>query len=55
MELNAVKMDQVLSNLAKGVTSQEESAQLLVLTPGLRLSTTQAAKVLKAECGIHTQ
>ena len=41
----AVKMDQVLSITSKGVTPQEESAQSLILTPGSRLSTTQAEKV----------
>ena len=41
----AVKLDQVLSIASKGVTPQEESAQSLILTPGSRLSTTQAEKV----------
>ncbi|KAL3135946.1 hypothetical protein ABBQ32_006989 [Trebouxia sp. C0010 RCD-2024] len=41
----AVKMDQVLRITSKGVTPQEESAQSLILTPGSRLSTTQAEKV----------
>ena len=38
----AVKMDQVLSIMSKSITPQEDSVQSLVLTPGSRLSTTQA-------------
>ena len=38
-------MDQLLSITSKGVTPQEESAQSLILTPGSRLSTSQAEKV----------
>lgn len=43
--IHAVKIDQVLSNVSKGVTPQEESVQSLILTPGSRLSTSQAEKV----------
>lgn len=41
----AVKMDQLLSITSKGVTPQEESAQSLTLTPGSRLSCSQAERV----------
>ena len=37
-------MDQFLSITSKGVTPQEESAQSLILTPGSRLSCSQAEK-----------
>ncbi|KAA6429165.1 MAG: hypothetical protein FRX49_00562 [Trebouxia sp. A1-2] len=43
--LKAVKMDQLLSITSKGVTPQEESAQSLTLTPGSRLSCSQAERV----------
>ena len=38
-------MDQMLRITSKGVTLQEESAQSLILTPGSRLSASQAEKV----------
>ena len=41
----AGKLDQLLSIISKGVTPQEECAQSLILTPGSRLSTSQAEKV----------
>ena len=41
----AGKLDQLLSIISKGVTPQEESARSLILTPGSRLSTSQAEKV----------
>ena len=41
----AGKLDQLLSIISKGVTPQEESVQSLILTPGSRLSTSQAEKV----------
>ncbi|DBA85175.1 TPA: hypothetical protein ACH3X2_005888 [Trebouxia sp. C0005] len=45
LQAMTVKMDQLLSITSKGVTPQEESAQSLTLTPGSRLSCSQAERV----------
>ncbi|KAL3143544.1 hypothetical protein ABBQ38_002343 [Trebouxia sp. C0009 RCD-2024] len=45
LQAMTVKMDQLISIISQGVTPQEESAQSLILTPGSRLSCSQAERV----------